>query len=66
MLLLLSPAQVYVLADTTYNPLGVDEVAAEHMAAQCVVSTHLPSLPRAGTQCAPLHLLHLLGPMPLV
>ena len=30
--------QVYVLGDTTYNSLGVDEVAAQHVNAQCVVS----------------------------
>jgi diphthamide biosynthesis protein 2 len=30
-------AQVYVLADTTYNSLSVDEVAASHVDAQCVV-----------------------------
>lgn len=29
--------QVFVLADTAYNPLGVDEVAAAHLAADCVV-----------------------------
>ena len=27
------------MADTTYNSLGVDEVAAQHVNAQCVVST---------------------------
>ncbi|GIL52269.1 hypothetical protein Vafri_8184 [Volvox africanus] len=30
-------ATVFILADTAYNPLGVDEVAAHHLAAQCVV-----------------------------
>ncbi|GIL79542.1 hypothetical protein Vretimale_12223 [Volvox reticuliferus] len=30
-------AKVFILADTAYNPLGVDEVAAQHLAAQCVV-----------------------------
>ncbi|PNW80058.1 hypothetical protein CHLRE_08g376150v5 [Chlamydomonas reinhardtii] len=30
-------ARVFVLADTAYNPLGVDEVAAAHLAADCVV-----------------------------
>jgi len=30
--------QVYVLADTSYNPLSVDEVAAAHVNADCVVS----------------------------
>jgi hypothetical protein len=30
-------AQVFILADTAYNPLGVDEVAAEHLDADCVV-----------------------------
>ncbi|GLI68211.1 hypothetical protein VaNZ11_012555 [Volvox africanus] len=30
-------AKVFILADTAYNPLGVDEVAAHHLAAQCVV-----------------------------
>lgn len=30
-------AQVYVLADTAYNPLAVDEVAAQHIHASCVV-----------------------------
>ena len=29
--------QVYILADTTYNSLSVDEVAAAHVNAQCVV-----------------------------
>ena len=28
------------MADTTYNSLGVDEVAAQHVNAQCVVSPH--------------------------
>ena len=32
-----SDAKVYVLADTTYNPLSVDEVAAQHVGADCVV-----------------------------
>lgn len=32
-----STQQVYVLADTTYNPLSVDEVAAQHVNADCVV-----------------------------
>lgn len=31
--------QVFVLADTSYNPLSVDEVAAAHVNADCVVST---------------------------
>jgi diphthamide biosynthesis protein 2 len=31
-------AKVYVMADTTYNPLTVDEVAAQHINADCVVS----------------------------
>lgn len=31
------PPQVYVMADTTYNPLSVDEVAAQHVNADCVV-----------------------------
>ncbi|PNH08060.1 Diphthamide biosynthesis protein 2 [Tetrabaena socialis] len=30
-------ARVFILADTAYNPLGVDEVAAQHLAADCVV-----------------------------
>ncbi|KAG2484510.1 hypothetical protein HYH03_016653 [Edaphochlamys debaryana] len=30
-------AKVFVLADTAYNPLGVDEVAAQHLGADCVV-----------------------------
>ena len=30
--------QAYILADTTYNSLSVDEVAAAHVDAQCVVS----------------------------
>ena len=30
--------QVMVMADTSYHPLGVDEVAAQHADAQCVVS----------------------------
>jgi hypothetical protein len=38
-LLLLLLSQVYVLADTSYNPLSVDEVAAAHVNADCVVST---------------------------
>lgn len=29
--------QAYILADTTYNSLSVDEVAAAHVNAQCVV-----------------------------
>ena len=29
--------QAFVMADTTYNSLGVDEVAAQHVSAQCVV-----------------------------
>ena len=29
--------QAFVMADTTYNSLGVDEVAAQHVNAQCVV-----------------------------
>jgi hypothetical protein len=29
--------QAYILADTTYNPLSVDEVSAAHVDAQCVV-----------------------------
>ena len=29
--------QAFVMADTTYNSLGVDEVAAQHASAQCVV-----------------------------
>lgn len=34
--------QAFVMADTTYNSLGVDEVAAQHVNAQCVVSPHRP------------------------
>ena len=30
--------QAFVMADTTYNSVGVDEVAAQHVDAQCVVS----------------------------
>lgn len=30
--------QAFVMADTTYNSLGVDEVAAQHVNAQCIVS----------------------------
>ncbi|KAG2430011.1 hypothetical protein HYH02_013839 [Chlamydomonas schloesseri] len=30
-------ARVFILADTAYNPLGVDEVAAAHLAADCVI-----------------------------
>ncbi|PRW20179.1 diphthamide biosynthesis 2 [Chlorella sorokiniana] len=30
-------AQVYILADTTYNSLSVDEVAAAHIGADCIV-----------------------------
>ena len=33
--------QAYVMADTTYNSLGVDEVAAQHASAQCVVSLRM-------------------------
>ena len=29
--------QVYVLADTSYNSEGVDEVAAQHVQGDCVV-----------------------------
>lgn len=29
--------QIYILADTTYNSLSVDEVAAAHINAQCVI-----------------------------
>ena len=32
-----TPVQAYVLADTTYQPTGVDEVAALHVDAHCVV-----------------------------
>ena len=32
--------QPFVLADTSYNSLGVDEVAAAHADAQCVVRQH--------------------------
>lgn len=32
-------AKVYILADTSYNSTGVDEVAAQHIQADCVVST---------------------------
>lgn len=35
--------QLYVLADTSYNSLSVDEVAAAHVGAQCVVRFELPS-----------------------
>ena len=33
-----SVTQAFVMADTTYNSLGVDEVAAQHVNAQCIVS----------------------------
>lgn len=33
--------QVSILADTTYNSLNVDEVAAQHAQADCVVSVNL-------------------------
>ncbi len=33
----LASTQVFVLADTSYNSSGVDEVAAEHADADCVV-----------------------------
>ena len=36
-----SGLQVSILADTTYNPLNVDEVAAQHAQADCVVSVRL-------------------------
>jgi diphthamide biosynthesis protein 2 len=48
--------QVYVLADTTYNPLSIDEVAAQHVNADCVVRSvaalckHCTSVPRAFEQ----------------
>ncbi len=32
-------AKVYILADTSYNSTGVDEVAAQHIQADCVVGT---------------------------
>jgi len=35
------PLQVFVLADTSYNSSGVDEVAAEHADADCVVRVHV-------------------------
>lgn len=31
--------QIYLLADTTYNSLGVDEIAAAHVDAEAVVSS---------------------------
>ncbi len=36
-LIFLVREQVCVLADTAYNPLAVDEVAAQHVHAECVV-----------------------------
>ncbi|WIA28647.1 hypothetical protein OEZ86_011183 [Tetradesmus obliquus] len=39
-----SEAKVYVLADTSYNPLSVDEVAAAHVHADCVVHYGYASL----------------------
>lgn len=36
--------QVSVLADTSYNSLSVDEVAAQHAQADCVVKRLLPLL----------------------
>lgn len=32
------PLQISVLADTSYNSLSVDEVAAQHAQADCVVN----------------------------
>ena len=40
------------MADTTYNSLGVDEVAAQHVNAQCVVgsvSSDCPYMKRLAT-----------------
>ena len=37
-------SQVYLLADTTFNSLAVDEVAAEHINAECVVHYGYASL----------------------
>lgn len=45
----LSRAQTFVLADTTYNSLGVDEVAAQHASAHCVVSSQLLPAPKLYT-----------------
>jgi len=38
-----SPTQVAVLADTSFNAEAVDEVAARHMNADCVVCVALAS-----------------------
>lgn len=34
--------QMYVLADTTFNSMSVDEVAAQHVNANCIVSSEPP------------------------
>lgn len=50
--------QIYILADTTYNSLSVDEVAAAHIGAECIVSwppsLHRPPTAAALTQLASL------------
>jgi hypothetical protein len=43
--------QVYVLADTSYNPLSVDEVAAAHVNADCVVSQLVAAVTAIGRLC---------------
>ncbi len=44
--------QIYILADTTYNSLSVDEVAAAHIGADCIVSCR-----QAGLGCCHAELL---------
>lgn len=43
--------QAYILADTTYNPLSVDEVAAAHVNADCVVR-HMGIAATEGPTCS--------------
>lgn len=43
--------QAYILADTTYNPLSVDEVAAAHVNADCVVR-HMGIAATEGPACS--------------
>jgi diphthamide biosynthesis protein 2 len=45
--------RVFILADATYNPLAVDEVAAAHVGAQCVVHFGRASL--AGVSRTPAY-----------
>lgn len=47
-----SYVQVCILADTTYNPLAVDEVAAAHMSAHCVVRPRAHALLQGVSACS--------------